>query len=157
MRFDPQGPPTGDHPESGVMYAATLPWTAIAEVYQATRVIDRSAGGATIASWMPSRRLQLLDLTTNWPVLNGAAASMMMDDKSTTQAWAHAIDEQFSDRIDGLYHHSSINNRPMVTLFSRTERYPSFPARVGFRAQLSDPTADEIVAHAARLLGYGAL
>lgn len=154
QRFDPQPPPTGHHPDSGVMYTATRSWTAIAEVYQEEHHIDRSSRGAAIASWTPSRPLQLLDLTTNWPVLNGAAAAMMMDDKKHTQAWARAIDDQLGDRIDGLWHQSSINNEPNVTLFSRAERIPAFPLRPAFYALLSEAAADVIVKRAKNELGY---
>lgn len=154
MRFDPHPLPTGMHRESGVMYAATRSHTALGEVFQSTRVIDRSMGGATIAAWIPSRTLRLLDLTSNWPVLNGAAAAMMMDDKTTTQAWARAIDQRHGGELDGLYHQSSINSEPLVTLFSRTERVPAFPARPSLSALLSDTTADEIVARAMWQLGY---
>jgi hypothetical protein len=157
MRFDPQPPPPGEHVENGVMYTATHSYTALGEVYQEDRVIDRAAGGATIASWIPSRVLKLLDLTTNWPVLNGAAASMMMDDKKTTRAWAAAIFDQLGDHIDGLYHQSSINNQPLVTLFSGTEVNSAFPARVNFSALLSDTLADELVKRAKKRLGYTSL
>lgn len=157
MRFDPHPPPTGMHADSGVMYAATSPHTALGEVYQATRLIDRSVGGATIVAWVPSRPLVLLDLTTNWPVLNGAAASMMMDDKHTTQAWARAIDERHGKDFDGLYHRSSINNEPLVTLFRRARQVASFPPRVSFSALLSDTLADELVAQAKKRLGYQSL
>lgn len=157
MRFDPQPLPADTYPDTGVMYAATRPYTALGEAYQGDRVIDRSMGGATIVAWVPSRELMLLDLTSNWPVLNGAAAAMMMDDKATTQAWARAIYERHGDALDGLYHQSSINNEPLVTLFSRTEKLPAFPARVRFSARLTDTTADEIVAQATRMLGYASL
>ncbi|TFB76661.1 hypothetical protein E3O21_10935 [Cryobacterium flavum] len=100
----------------------------------------------------------LLDLTSNWPVVNGAAAAaMMMNDKASTQAWARAICERHGDVLDGLYHQSTINNEPLVTLFSRTERVSAFPARVRFSARLSDATADEIVAQATKNLGYASL
>lgn len=154
MRFDPHPMPEDDYPDVGVMYTSTTPHTALGEVYQNSRVIDRSAGGVTIASWIPTRPLQLLDLTSNWPVMNGAAASMMMDDKATTQAWARAVFDQFGLDLDGLYHVSSINNEPMITLFSRSKTEPSFPARVSFRALLSDATADEIIRVAKVKLGY---
>lgn len=145
MRFDPHPPPPANHSGSGVMYTATRSRTALAEVYQEERNIMRSAGGATFASWTPSRPLTLLDLTSNWPVRNGAAAAMMMDNKEHTQAWALAIDQAFGADIDGLYHQSSITNEPLVTLFSRTERIPAFPARPRFRALLSDSSADPII------------
>ncbi|MCI4659732.1 RES family NAD+ phosphorylase [Cryobacterium zhongshanensis] len=157
MRFDPHPPPADNYPAVGVMYAATRSYTALGEVYQGTHVIDRSMGGATIAAWIPSRELTLLDLTTNWPVLNHAAASMMMDDKANTQPWARAIFERHGDVLDGLYHQSSINNEPLVTLFSRTETIPAFPRRVSFSTLLSDTNADEIVARAKKKLNYSSL
>lgn len=157
MRFDPHPPPVRTHPGASVMYTATQPYTALGEVYQEDRVIDRAAGGAAIAAWIPARPLELLDLTSNWPVLNGAAASMQMDDKKHTQAWACEIHEQLGGHVDGLYHLSSINNEPLVTLFSRTELFPAFPARVRFSALLSDTTADEIIKSAKKKLGYSSL
>jgi hypothetical protein len=154
MRFDPHPLPPAVHPDHSVMYAATQPHTALGEVYQEERLIQRAAGGATLVSWTPSRELELLDLTSNWPVLNGAAAAMMMDDKQHTQAWAHAIDEAFGLSLDGLYHQSSINNEPLVTLFHRVEVVEAFPARPTFRTLLSDAAADEIIRKAKKLLGY---
>lgn len=154
MRFDPHPIPQGIHPDSGVLYAATLPHTALGEVYQETRVIDRALDGNALVSWTPSRPLRLIDLTSNWPVLNGSAASMQMDDKERTCDWARAIDQQFGAEIDGLYHLSSINNQPMVTLFSRTERIHAFPARPAFHAMLVDASADMIVDLSVRELGF---
>ena len=154
MRFDPHPLPQGDHPDVGVMYAATDPITALGEVYQDGRSIDRSAGGATIVAWVPTRDLALLDLTTNWPVLNGAAAAMMMDDKAHTSTWARAIYERLGDDIDGLYHQSSITNKPIVTLFSRTERQPAFPARPLFHVAVADSALHSTIDEAKRELGY---
>jgi hypothetical protein len=159
MRFDPHPLPlpARTHPDVGVMYAATVPVTALGEAYQRRRVIDRSQGGATLAAWVPSREVTLLDLTTNWPVLNGSAAAMMMGSKTNTRAWARAIHERHGAELDGLYHQSSINNQPVVTLFSRTETLPAFPARVRFSARLSDAAADGFVLQAANELSYTSL
>ncbi|MBC7593061.1 MAG: RES family NAD+ phosphorylase [Kineosporiaceae bacterium] len=154
MRFDPHPLPQSVNPEIGVMYTATDMVTALGEVYQNGREITRAVGGATLVAWDPSRVLTLLDLTTTWPVLNGAAASIMMDDKEHTQAWAHAIHDRARLILDGLYHRSSITNRPMVTLFSRTERHPAFPPRPQFRALLTDSAADPLVSFAAKELSF---
>ncbi|WP_136054528.1 RES domain-containing protein [Microbacterium sp. K24] len=154
MRFDPHPLPPGIHADSGVLYAATLPHTALGEVYQETRNIQRAFQGNAIVSWTPTRPLVLLDLTSNWPVINGGAASMQMDAKERTCEWARAIDQQFGADIDGLSHRSSINHQPMVTLFARTERIPAFPARPAFHALLIDPSADMIVDRAVQELGF---
>ncbi|GAA1324876.1 RES family NAD+ phosphorylase [Nonlabens tegetincola] len=154
MRFDPHKLPQGMDSQAGVMYAATTPHTALAETFQATRVIDRSLFGREIVAWRPTRALTLLDLTTNWPVLNGAAASMMMDDKVATAAWARAIHSAMGGEIDGLFHHSSITAEPVVTLFGGGRREPGLPKRPEFSAPLGAALADEIVSQASRRLGY---
>ena len=52
-------PPLGTHAGVGVMYTATRSRTALAEVYLEEHIL-RSAGGATIASWTPFRRVRRL-------------------------------------------------------------------------------------------------
>ncbi len=139
------------------MYAATDAVTPFGEVYQSLRVISRREGGPAVVAWEPSRELVLLDLTTNWPVLNGASAALMMGEKTHTQTWARAIDFRLGRDFDGLYSLSSITGKPMVTLFSRTERVPAFPARPRFHAMLTDPAADYLVQLAVDDLGYDVL
>lgn len=151
------GPEASVDPDSSVLYAATDPTTAFGEVYQARRIIARSEGGPALVAWQPARPLVFLDLTTNWPVLNGASAAIMMGDKRATQAWARAIHLRLGGRIDGLYAQSSITNEPVVTLFNRAETQPSFPRRPRFHALIADSTADPIVQHASDQLGYGVL
>ena len=82
---------------------------------------------------------------------------MMMDNKANTRSWARGIDERYGDDLEGRYHPSSINNEPLITLFSRTERVAAFPARVRFSARLRDTTADEIVDLAKEHLSYESL
>jgi hypothetical protein len=150
QRWDPHASPRGDDPDAGVMYAATEPTTAFAEVYQQRRLISRSQGGATLVAWEPERDLTLLNLTSSWPVQNGAASSIMMGDKKNTQAWAREIHVQLGADIDGLYAHSSITGRPVVTLFIRTELQPAFPSRPSFHALLDDDSVSPYVARAVK-------
>ena len=56
--------------------------------------------------------------------------------------------------IDGLYHQSSINNEPLVTLFRRATFITAFPKRPSFYALLDDASADVIIYEAVRKLGY---
>lgn len=151
QRWDPHASPPGDDPDAGVIYAATQPKTAFAEVYQEFRDITRSEGSATLVAWEPTRDLTLLNLTSDWPVQNYAAASMMMsDDKSNTPAWARAIHLQLGGDIDGLYAVSSLTFEPVVTLFIRTELQPAFPSRPSFHALLDDDAASPYVAAAVK-------
>ncbi|MCI9889348.1 RES family NAD+ phosphorylase [Micrococcales bacterium 31B] len=157
MRFDPHPLPQGHHDHVGVMYTATLPTTSLAEVFQSSRVIERSLDARAMVSWRPTRTLKLLVLTTNWPVLNGSAAAMMMDAKHNTQPWARAIHEHLRNDIDGLYHLSSLTSQPLVTLFSGAVSNPSFPARPDFNVLLAARAADIIIDQATRDLGYGSV
>lgn len=154
MRFDPHGQPEGDHPGVGVMYTALGYVTALAEVYQEERIIDRAVKGNALVAWEVTRPLELLDLTGYWPVSNHGAAAMQMGDKENTSAWAHAIRTQFGDVVDGLYHLSSVDNQPMITLFDRSTRVPSFPDRPDFNEPLTDAACDEIVLDACEVLQY---
>ncbi|ROQ64429.1 RES domain-containing protein [Rathayibacter sp. PhB152] len=156
MRFDPHPPPPGHHPTVGVLYAAADAVTAIGETYQRRRVVDRVQNAPRLVGWRPSRPLTLLDLTGEWPVRNGAAASLQMGPKRATQAWARAIEERLRS-IDGLWHLSAITGNPIATLFSRVERKPAFPPRPSLHTALSDVTADAVVLHAARRLGFAVL
>lgn len=155
IRFDPHPLPQGIHPGHGVMYTATDPVTPYAEVFYKTRSIDRKLNGPVLTGWIPTRPLTLLNLTSNWPVLNQAAAAMQMtDDKSLTQEWARAIFDQLGTQIDGLYHLSSITNKPMITLFHRAKSFPSFPAHPEYSTALDSNAARLANRRAKNSLGY---
>lgn len=154
MRFDPHPLPIGVHPNAGVMYTSTTADTAFAETFHSSRVIDRTTARPALVAWQATRPLELLDLTSFWPIQNGAAASIMMGAKAHTQAWARAIDTQLVGRIDGLFHLSSLTSDPMVTLFDRATRQNAFPRRPAFRAILADSAADEIVLKMSESLNF---
>jgi hypothetical protein len=136
------------------MYCATEPVTAFAEVFQKPRRIIRSELGRTLVSFTPIRELELVDLTSTWPIKNGGAASMQMGSKRYTQNWAREIQAQLGDRIDGLWHYSSLTSMPMVTLFSRAETAPIFGPYPDTRVALADPASDLDVIIAAETLKY---
>lgn len=154
MRFDPHPEPEGVHPTVGVTYAATLPRTALAEYFQSTRLIDRSRDGVAIASWVPTRPLVLLDLSSSWPLINGASASIQMGPKRYTQKWARAVHERMGDDVDGLWSLSSMTGESMLTLFSRTKTVDAWPARPKSNHLLADTSVDAIVYHSATKIGY---
>ena len=72
MRFDPQEPPP--HVQSrGVSYAALSVPTALAEVFQRTRVINIRRCMPYLTDWSPARPLTLLQLAGTWPIRAGAS------------------------------------------------------------------------------------
>lgn len=156
MRFEPH--PAGApqvHPEAAVLYAARDFYTAFAEVFADSHTIDRDAQSPALVSWIPTRPLRLLDLTTRSIThIFGAAAIQMIEDRSVTQAWARALYQQHDDDIDGIYSRSSVDNGYVVTLFPRSSRIPSFPAAPEEHQLLNSPAADIYVDEAAERLGY---
>lgn len=154
MRFDPHPLPPQLHTSVGVTYAATKPQTALAESFQALRTIERSRDQVAIASWKPTRPLVLLDLSSTWPVANGASASIQMGPKRHTQTWARAIYDRLGDDIDGLWFLSSVTGEPSLTLFDRTKRQNAWPTRHVDGYLLADAAADVIVYATAKKLNF---
>lgn len=134
-RFDPQPPPPSIS-ERGVSYAATDIPTALAEVFQQTRVINTRRGDPYLTAWRPSRSVQLLDLTGEWPIRAGASFTLNTGRRDRCRAWARTIHTAWPE-IDGLWHRSSMTGQHIVTLF--THAADSFPARPVFSVPLSHP------------------
>ena len=128
-RFDPHpaGPPR-PHPGVGVLYAAGDLPTALAEVYQTTRVIDVIAGSPAASAFRFRRPVQLLDLTNEWPLRAGASHVINTGRRSATRTWARAFLALWPD-LDGLWHTSSLTGRPCITLYQAgADALPTKPA-----------------------------
>ncbi|MFL6124599.1 RES family NAD+ phosphorylase [Actinophytocola sp.] len=120
-RFDPQPPSPnggmGTSPAHGVLYFGLSVRTSIAEVFQASSVVDRTTRRPHLAVFAPTRSLCLLDLTGLWPTRVGASQEISTGPKDITQAWARAIREAFPD-LDGLWYRSSMDaGDPAVCLW----------------------------------------
>lgn len=132
MRWDPQPDPVGEHPGYGVSYAACDLATAVAEVFQQTRVVAPSPD-RHLTSWSPVRPLRLLDLTRSWGLRNEAAAALTSAPKSTCGTWATAIHDDIAD-LDGLWTLSTLTGEHSVVLFEPAA--DSFPVSPAFTAPL---------------------
>ncbi|MGB3442008.1 MAG: RES family NAD+ phosphorylase [Actinophytocola sp.] len=120
-RFDPQPPqPDGGvatAPDHGVLYFGLSVRTSIAEVFQASSIVDRSTRRPHLAVFAPVRPLRLLDLTGLWPTRAGASQEISSGPKDITQAWARAIRDAFP-QLDGLWYRSSMDSGdPAVCLW----------------------------------------
>jgi len=120
-RFDPQPPPAGGGvvttPEHGVLYFGLSVRTSIAEVFQATSIVDRTTRRPHLAACQPTRPLRLLDLCGLFPTRAGASQEISSGAKDVTQEWARAIRSAFPD-LDGLWYRSSMNSGdPAVCLW----------------------------------------
>ena len=149
MRWDPHpGSRPGPHVE-GVLYACTDVATALAEVFQATRVIDTRAGAPRLTAWEPVRPLRLLDLSGTWLIRNGASAALITASRSTCRHWARTIHTGWP-HLDGLAVPSTMTNRPNIVLWS-ADSSPESPA---FSRALAHPLVWSIAQVSAATIGY---
>lgn len=154
MRYDPQPQPLGSHAE-GVAYAATDFATALAEVFQSTRIVDTVSFAPQVTAWWTVRPLRLLDLTGTWALRNGAAAALNAAPHSTCRAWAGSIRSTWPD-LDGLWASSTMTGGHDVVLWNPA--VGSFPDAPAFSRRLAHPVIKALVARiAVDDLGYGLL
>lgn len=154
MRWDPhpgEAPAAGS---DGVLYAAADIATCLAEVYQASRVVDTVSGAPALTAWSPLRALRLLDLTGTWPLRNTASAALTAAPRGVCRQWARAIGTTWPD-LDGLYAPSTMTGRPNAVLWQpAADSTPDLPA---FSRPLSTPMVWSIAQAAAVEIGYGIL
>lgn len=150
MRFDPHEPPPRVR-ERGVSYAALSVPTALAEVFQRTRVINARRGSPYLTAWSPSRPLTLLDLTRTWPIQAGASHALDAGRRDHCRAWARATHTARPD-LDGLWYHSSMTGGDAVTLF--THSADSFPDRPILSLPLDHPGLRGHLLAAGAQIGY---
>lgn len=150
MRWEPHPTPPAVHPGFGVTYATTDPSTAVAEVFQRTRVV-RPAADKHLTSWTPVRPLRLLDLTGRWAVRAGASYALTSAPKPTCRNWANAIRVDLPD-IDGLWTHSTLTGDATTVLFEPAR--DSFPAAPPFSEPLDAGPVWALLRGAATDIGF---
>jgi hypothetical protein len=151
-RFDHHVPPPGIQ-ERSILYCAAQGPTALAEVFQDTRLIDRTARDPWLVGFALREPLRLLDLTGVWPTRAGASMVICSGPRPRAQRWSRSIYEAYT-KVAGLYYPSSMHaNQPAIALYERAERRLA-PAPV-FHRPLLDPALLPVLRHVARDLGYG--
>src|SRR5439155_22327349 len=92
---------------------------ALAEWFQAGRVVDRHTARPWLAAFRPVRALRLLDLAGTWPTRAGASQAISSGPRDRARAWARAVFAAYDD-IDGLWYRSSMDGgQPAVCLWER--------------------------------------
>lgn len=150
-RYDPHPEPRGEHPGHGVSYTATDLKTAAAEVFQTSRRIDTITDAPYATSWTPTRMLQLLDLTSDWALLNGAAHSLAHASRPTCRAWSRAIHHTWP-HLDGLWAPSTMTGQPMVVLYEPAA--PAMPTHPAFSEPLAAAVTWSVMARISADIGY---
>ena len=149
---DPAGQPRAR--ERAILYCAASAVTCFAEVFQATRRIDRTRNAPWLAVFRVARDLELLDLTGAYPTRAGASMAIGSGSRVRARAWARAWYEVFPE-LHGIHYASSMNaNEPAIALTDRAELAAPLPAYPDFNRPLADDALLDVLKHAAARLGY---
>jgi hypothetical protein len=136
----------------GILYAANEPTTCLAEVFQATRVVDRSANAPWLVGFEIVRDVVLLDLTGTWPTRAGASMAIGSGPRPRARAWSREIYTAYP-AVEGLVYGSSMHaNKPAFAFYERARSALS-PTPTFHRA-LADPSLRPRLDAAATSLGY---
>lgn len=150
-RFDHHLPPPCEQ-ERGILYAATEGPICLAEVFQATRVIDRTDNAPWLVNFRLMADLHLLDLTGLWPTLAGGSQEINSGDRHIARQWSRAIYEAFPE-VSGLWYRSKMyGSMPAIALYERAAR--ALPAQPLFHMALASPTIFAVLDNAAARMGY---
>ena len=137
------------------MYLATGPEaipTCLAEVFQATRLIDRQARDPVLSGFTLAAQLTLLDLTGPFATAIGASMAIHAGPRPRARRWAQQLYEAYPE-IDGLLYCASMyGNAPAVALFERGAR--AIPQRPVFHRELRDAVMANILTETGRVIGY---
>lgn len=151
-RFDHHEPPPRLQARA-ILYAATSGVTGLAEVFQASRVIDASTHQPWLVGFSLAAELTLLDLTGAWPTAAGASMALNSGPRPRAQRWSRAIYAAYP-AVQGLWYPSSMHaNQPAVALYERAR--PAIAATPVVHRALADPLLSDLLAWAADELNYG--
>lgn len=149
---DPDGSPRADD-TAGVLYYSLSVRTSIAEVFQATSMVDRKTRYPHLVIMRPARTLRLLDLTGLWPTRAGASQQISSGPKRITQAWARAIRAVHPD-LDGVWYRSSMDSGdPAICLWDPPAE-TALPEAPDFLQPLIHPGLDLPLARICEELNY---
>lgn len=139
----------------GILYAASgahAGVTCLAEVFQASRVINKSAGAPWLTAFALMRDVRLLDLTGTWPTTAGASTAINSGPRPRARRWSQAIYLAYP-ALEGLLYSSSMNgNQPAIALYERA--LSALPTAPTFNRSLSDPAVALRIAAAAGRINY---
>jgi hypothetical protein len=151
-RFDHHLPPPQAQDRT-ILYAAEEGAICFAEVFQDTRIIDRTARDPWLAAFLLRHPLRLLDLTDVWPTRAGASMAINTGPRPRAQRWSRCLYEAYPQG-EGVYYSSSMyRNRPCAALFERA--VSTVPGVPEFHRPLWDPALLPVIRRVAKDIGYG--
>ena len=137
----------------GILYFALDIPTALAEVFQERRTVNRTDSQPWLVSIKLANGLSLLNLTDTFCAQAGGSMKLVSGPVVYAQNWSRSLYERY-EAIHGLYYPSSLTNRPAVALYERALDTGPFPDTPRFHRQLSDPLLIEPLRNACRQIGY---
>ena len=137
----------------GIIYLAGDIPTALAEVFQAGRLVDRERHQPWLVSFALARDLRLLDLTGTFCVRAGGSMKLVGGPKVYAQNWSQAFYDCYAS-IEGIRYPSSLTNRPAIALYERGLRVPALPATPRLHRALSDALLIDPIRGACKDIGY---
>lgn len=137
----------------GIVYLARDVPTALAEVFQRTRAVDRTHERPWLVALTFACELSLLDLTDTFCVRAGASMKLVSGPTVHARNWSRGFYDCYPG-IHGLYYPSSLTNRPVIALYERAAELGPFPRAPRFHRALSDALLIEPLRNACREIGY---
>ena len=140
--------------DRGLYYAAADARTCFAEVFQATRRIDRVYQAPWLVVFKTAAALQLLDLTGEFATRMGASMAIHSGSRPRARGWARDLYAAFP-MAQGIVYASFMHaGAPALALNDRVLRHPLFPPHPEFHRALADDMLLDPLKHAAQALGY---
>ena len=153
-RFDHHQPDASGNPcaqSRGILYCARQGMTCLAEVFQGTRVVNRTDDDPYLCVFACTRNLKLLDLTGEFATRMGASLAIHSGPRNRARQWACALHDAFDH--DGLLYLSSMH--PGATAIALNERAAdALPAAPLANRPLGDPMLTDVIDALTRRLGY---
>jgi RES domain len=138
--------------DRAILYAAERGSTCFAEVFQATRTIDRGRGDPWLVSFALARDVRLLDLAGAWPTRAGASQAISTGPRARAREWSRAVYEAYPD-VEGLsYPSSMLGPTRAVALYERAR--DAIASAPPFHAPLTHPGLQAPIQRIAARLGY---
>jgi hypothetical protein len=155
-RWDHHLPNSSDAPtkqERAVLYCAPQVGTCAAEVFQATRRIDRVRNAPALAVFVLHAPVTLLDLRGAFATRIGASTAIHSGPRSRARAWARQLYEAYPN-VQGFQYGSSMNGHaPAIVLNERAQE--AMPKEPKFHRSLNDDMLVDVLQRIALCLSYG--
>lgn len=139
----------------GILYGATGPDavpTCLAEVFQATRTINRQDGAPVVCAFTLQKPLDLLDLTGSFATQIGASMLINSGPRPRARRWAQNLYAAYPSAHGILYPSSMYANKPAVALFERSQ--PALPRYPDVHRQMNDPALESVILKTAHAIRY---